>query len=257
VDYVPTAAITEFGKSQAVIELDFQKDNSFEIIPFLMDWDDTMAMFSAKFAKNISYGAVNWGILPFISDVKSLAASLDAINGKIASSYEKILGKRITRRSSWAKTFPLQPWVDYEVQGTTTISGYITGNVQFPDSITSALAVFLDELGFHPDAKTIWDIIPLSFVGDYFLPIGDWLESFHPRGWFNPSMEFTGGLTVSAKITERYKYSGHSGGGLKYDYYNRLGQTVMSIPIRPPVQPEFKSPSFRELFNTAYVSRRK
>lgn len=255
-DYVPINAIVQYGLSQAYIGLDFIEDNSFELIPFLMDWDDTMAMFSTKFFKELSYGAVNWGILPLISDLKSLAASLDAINGKIVSSYEKIVGKRISRRFSWERKFPSPPWFDHFVTGQTSISGYIVGDVTYPDSITSALAVFLDELGINPDMKTIWDIIPLSFVGDYFLPIGDFLESFHPRGWFNPTMEFSGGYSVTASVDERYSY-GYTGGGLTYDLYVRAGKGNLTLPTRPPVQPEFSSPSFRELFNTYYVSRRK
>lgn len=255
-DYVRIDPIVQYGLSQAYIGLDFIEDNSFELIPFLIDWDDTMAMFSTKFLKEISYGAVNWGVLPFISDLKSLAGSLDAINGKILSSYEKIVGKRITRRFSWEHKFPCPPWFDHHVEGITTLSGYLVGDVVYPDSISRALAVFLDELGINPDIKTLWDIIPLSFVGDYFLPIGDFLESFHPRGWFNPTFSFSGGYSITASVDERYSY-GYSGGGLTYKLYVRSGKANLSLPSRPPVQPEFSSPSFRELFNTYYVSRKK
>lgn len=259
IDDVPILYIKNYGLSQAYVNLDFIDDNSFELIPFLMDWDDTLAMFSKKFLKDFSYGSVTWGVMPFVSDLKSLANSLDAINGKIASSYEKIIGKRITRRFNWSKSFP-SPWnpaaLRYEVDGQTIISGYLTGTNVYPDSISKAFAVFLDEIGLNLDLRTVWDIIPLSFVADYFLPVGDFLESFHPRGWFNPQFSFAGGVSVSAQIKSVWQGDGMTGGSGQYSLYLRDYLPSLKLGTRPPVLPEFTAPSFRELFNTAYLAKR-
>jgi len=224
-----------------------------------VDWDDTIAMFSKKFFEKISYGSVTWGIMPFISDLKSLAGSLDAINGKIASSYEKLIGKRITRRFNWSHSFP-SPWnsgaLRYDVSGRTVISGYLTGDNVYPDTISKALAVFLDEIGLNIDARTVWDVIPLSFMVDYFIPIGDLLESFHPRGWFKPQFSFSGGVSVTADIQGNWIGGGTSGSPAKYTLYKRDYLPFHIFGTRPPVLPEFTAPSFRELFNTAYLLKR-
>lgn len=257
---VPVESIKSFGLSKVYIGLDFIEDNSFELIPFLVDWDDTLAMFSKKFLKELSYGSVTWGVLPFMSDLRSLASSLDAINGKIASSYEKLIGKRITRRFNWTHSIP-SSWnpgaLRYDIEGKTVISGYMTGDNVYPDSVSKAMAVFLDEIGLHLDLKTAWDVIPLSFVIDYFLPVGDLLESCHPRGWFNPQFSFTGGLSVSADIKAVWQGGGFTGSPAKYSLYIRDYLPNALFGSRPPVHPEFTAPSFRELFNTAYLMKKK
>lgn len=254
-EVLPWNVFLQYGLSQAYLELDFQENNSFELIPFLMDWDSTLAMFTKKFIRELSYGAVTWGVLPFIQDIKSLAASLQDINDGIYKSYSKINGKRITRRFPW-EHYTTHDWREYRAKGHTTIFGTVTGDLVYPDSVEKAVAVFLDELGLNPDLKTLWDIIPFSFVVDYFLPIGDFLESLHPRGWFNPSFTIDGGYSVKYvvedSIVASWPYGGKSGPCTWTHYFRSPGS--LTLKSRPPVEPKYESPSFRELFNTLYLS---
>lgn len=37
---------------------------------------------------------------------------------------------------------------------------------------------YLDALGIYLNPAIVWDLVPFSFVVDYFLSVGDWLESF-------------------------------------------------------------------------------
>lgn len=232
------------------IGLDFQEDNSFDLIPFLTDWDDTIAMFSKKFIKELSYGSITWGVLPFLSDLKSLKGSLEAINDKILTSYQKILGKPVTRRFNID-----QSWDDgifrYKSKTTVSLKGFIDGQI-LPDTPVSALQVLLDEIGANLDLKVAWDIIPFSFVADYFLPIGDCLESLHPRGWFNPTFTVTGGVSVKMEI-EQVAYADGRSGVFEYTYFYR-SPGVFNVGSRPTVQPKFEAPSLKGLFNTAYLA---
>lgn len=246
---VDTTAIYSKAISKAYLQLDFQENNNFELIPFLADWDATLLMFSRKFLKEISYGALTWGVLPFISDVKSLIASLQDIYGGMQASYEKIVGKRISRRCRFQFILTHSEF-EYDVIGTVNYSGYVTGQI-LPDNLFDSILVLLDEIGLHPDLKTIWDVIPLSFVADYFAPVGDALESIHPRGWFRPSFEISGGHSIKASISMRGRsaFQGNCGSYTLYD--RRPG--VLNLPSRPPVDPSFKAPGLKEIFNTGYL----
>jgi hypothetical protein len=236
---------------KAYINLDFQDNNNFELIPFLMDWDSTMEMFSKKFLKQISYGSVTWGVLPFMSDVKSLVATLKDINSGIVDSYSEFIGKKISRRVQYTDSFN-DGVFQFEVSGTINYNGYVTGELAVPNNALDAILIMLDELGIHPDLKTAWDVIPLSFALDYLVPIGDLLETAHPRGWFNPQFIVTGGHSVKATVKLRGLGRSHSGYGGTYKFYDRRPGTIV-LGSRAPVDPEFKTPDLKELFNLGYL----
>lgn len=91
------------------------------------------------------------------------------------------------------------------------------------------LYVMLKRTGLCLDAYNAWDMIPLSFVADWFLPIGDFLEDFS-QNWVADSAIFD-----IATVTTSWKWS-HTirddSGGYDISYYSR---TVTSEP------PEFES----------------
>lgn len=237
--------------SQAYLSLDFQENNTFELFTALADLDGTIAMFSRKFIKSMNYGALNWGVLPFISDLKSLANSItDAIDG-IKKAYENLVGKRITRRCAFSGQLEV-PVMEYKAtySGTFTFSGYLVGDLGIPDAPHELFQVFLDELGVHPDLKTVWDVIPLSFVVDYFIPVGDFLESLKPRGWFRPTFRVEGGSSVKAEL--RQMPFGGTGGSASWSVYVRQ-PGVVEVPSRPPNDVGLETPSPREIFNTYYL----
>jgi hypothetical protein len=233
------------------LQLDFQENNNFELIPFLADWDATIAMFCKNFLKKLSYGSVTWGILPFISDFKSLLASLGDINDGILKSYDKIIGKRISRRCPFQFEF-MHVGMILTVTGSLNYQGYLDGDLSMPSNIFDAALMLLDELGVHPDLKTVWDVIPLSFVADYFLPIGDILETAHPRGWFRPTMRIVGGHSVKCKVSMRAPGGYLDGFGGTYSWYDRR-PGLLDLPSRAPVDPKFQTPDLKELFNTLYL----
>jgi hypothetical protein len=45
-------------------------------------------------------------------------------------------------------------------------------------TVDNHLAAFLAQTGFTNPINLIWEVIPFSFVWDWFQPIGPWLESF-------------------------------------------------------------------------------
>lgn len=237
----------------AHVPLPFQENDGFELIPFLADLDGTIAMFTQKFWKQISYGSVNWGILPFISDVKSLGNSLsDAFVG-IKDTYKRMANRPVTVRCPVRYT---KDFSDHKLhfEGIVKLQGYVTGLGDAP-SPGESLAILLDELGLHPDLKTAWDVVPLSFVADYFLPVGDVLESAHPRGWFCPEVTVNGNAAIQGIIKWE---TGPPYWNAKHVHSYRVywrSKVIVTVPVRRPQAPEFSSPSPRELFNTAYLAR--
>lgn len=241
------------------LDLSFQKDDDFELLNLLGEMDELLLLFSKSFWQNLSYGSINWGLLPFVSDLKSLHASLRSLlNGKI---FKEITEVRRMKKFKRFKPFRFDGVVsgnnvEFSAIGVLRTYG-LYGIKHSLETTLLALQITLDELGVHPDLRTVWDLLPLSFVLDYFLPIGDLLESIHPRGWFNPDIQFTGGYSISSEIRLMYPKASSA---VRINYlpsvwsvYER-DQKSFTFRARKPPELEWKCPSFRQLVNTGYVS---
>lgn len=194
-------AVLERARGTVYLPLDFQKNDNAELFTALADLDGTIAMFGRKFIRDLAspkgIGAVQWGILPFVGEVKSLYDTLgDLFNNGIADSLSKYSGQHISR------SFPLNhSGSNWTFAGTSRLNGTAQVDPSSLPELGDYLPIMLDELGVHPDLKTLWDVIPLSFAVDYVIPVGDYLESLHPRGWFNPTINFKGTVSVKGTAT--------------------------------------------------------
>jgi hypothetical protein len=238
-------------------------NDEFELIPALADIDGTLAMFSTKFLKEFSYGSFTWGVIPFISDLKALLTSLQDIFSSPRSRYNQCILVNRKRFITYGRSFTdpnlwgggvIFPAVT-AVYGIARAKGAIIYRSPDFSSLIGKGLYLLDELGVHPDLKTAWDIIPLSFVLDYFIPIGDILETLHPRGWGSSSLEFEGFL--SSKLRVEYSQSCFIGSEQAFTYVpmatDRYRRQAYKGP-RPLSGTEWKSPTMKELFNTAYLT---
>lgn len=149
------------------------------LIMLLAEWDETLALFTRKFWRQLSYGSWTWGVLPFVSEVKAVLEALANISKRISElDYEDqyVDTYFITRENSheWFNTGFLQ------IEGSLNCIYRLNGKVDYSHLQIEAM---LDRLGLHPDLATAWDLVPMSFVINWFLPIGSYLESLRRGGW--------------------------------------------------------------------------
>jgi hypothetical protein len=228
--------------------------NKFGIIQFFAELDDTLAMFTTKFWKELSYGSFTWGVQPVISDIQNIsktAANMLNAKGPHANSWRFESSDTYKASRSIQGAFPAS-----EIELTIHRQGFV-----FPPELEGlgALVTALDAAGFHPDLATVWDLVPLSFVVDYFLPVGKLVDSIHSRGWVR-AVSFTGWTSVKVKLS----YSMWSGTNQSqhvitdprtvYSYYARwFERNVLELPSRPIPDYQIKPPSVTQLFNTLYI----
>lgn len=231
----------------------FQENNNFEIINFLAEIDDTMAMFSVNFLKSLrnptdGYLATTFGVMPFLNDLKSLYSTLnDIFSGSMADELRN--GKRIQSVSPVKFRDPVG---QHEFEGKLRFNGVITAPA--PTS-ADLLAIALDEVGLHPDLKSVWDLIPFSFLIDYIYPVGDALEQLHPRGWWKPVLNYSGSYSLDL----RCYFAVYSWGTVPFGYFDGTyydrGVTSVEVPPTAPKLPRWKSPNFRQLFNALMIHK--
>lgn len=170
-----------------------QTSSKFGLLQNIAELDDTIANFTIKYWKSVkiheSYAAVKWGTLPMVSDLRNMLKQVQKIGSVISTSgsYESVrnVGGGYTYQAE-GETFR----IDY----TTTVRQ--SGVASLPESqLTQG---WLDYFGLHPDLKTAWDLVPLSFVVDWFVPVSKFLDAFKEQGWVTSAL-FDG--CISTKTT--------------------------------------------------------
>lgn len=237
------------------------KDNKFNILMFLAEWDSTLALFTTKLLKTLlsspgsSYAVVEWGFKQLISDITSLCNSIKyaaegppkpvKINKTVPVSKEIFL----TKYPGLNQSIKINAVIRY--------SGQVEYFFPSPGDVDAMLKVFLDEVGFHPDLSTLWDLVPLSFVVNWFIPIGAFIQKLHPRGWAERPAHFVGRRSVKGHyvlnpraVVEPFSFQGeYLGKVYTREPYN--GSVSTDIP---DMEPDWKCPTLDQIATTIYVA---
>jgi hypothetical protein len=185
--------------------------------------------------------------MPFVSELVSLSKAVQNLALDISSfHYEDTMTVPI----KWETTVGVNSF-SYVGQATVHKTGIGDLGFQHPGSLA------LDWLGFHPDLATAWDLVPLSFVVDYLLPIGDFLESFRQGGWVKV-MLFEGWITVFYDLSYTHTvdhpdYETATSSASEATIFQRFQSNDVLVVQPDHALPSFETPSFREMFNMLYL----
>lgn len=215
--------------------------NRFGLLQAIAEIDDSVAIFTTKFWKELSYGSVNWGIMPLLSELSALQKYMKNASKSFEDGQRYVDDIRIPIYKENVPTFS---------NSLSTVTGDLlmgyNGIIKYKMSPTLEYEKFMDRMGIHPDQNVIWDLIPLSFAVDWFAPVGEWLEDHHRSGWIR-SVTFEGWLTTrfdwEATVTGRTDSFVHLGGVSSGETFHRsriitdLTLDMPSPPRKPPERP--------------------
>lgn len=236
------------------------QNNNFELLNFLGELKEALKNLADFFTGNFkvgytSYGAYTWGAMPLFNDVRHLLQSVHDLSSDEESGHIHKVRSQTYKKNGVDCYIPT-----VFADGITRISGEYS--VSLPsdfDEVAGRALRALDELGVHPDVKTAWDLIPLSFVVDYLIPIGDLLDHLHPRGWNSYEVHFTGWLTVKYFFSMSHWDYSHWGERPSGRFSGRVYERGWYDGISAPEEDAksflagYDGPSFRELFNSLYI----
>lgn len=251
-DLVDSRAVSFINESRAYLSWDkLPTSSKFGIIQILAELDESILVFTRKFWTSLTYGSFTWGVLPLISDINSI---LDTCRRVFTTLDEMV---------------PYKDTIDYSLSlpvaglGTQAFDLKVTirysGKVMFSFGDIPAA---LDLLGFHPDIATAWDLVPLSFVLDYFIPIGNFLDGISRNGWVSRCY-FDGWRTT--RVDALYSYYERSRSSPHFWVYPSGIKNISKVDFQRirisdsvSVEREIKDfdlelPSLTQLFNTFYV----
>lgn len=148
--------------------------NNVNMIAFLKDLRHPLDMVPKL--KNMSklkthagnYLAIKYGVLPTIDDLKSIVGAFEKVKPFIDSNG---FGTYTSVRTSSETVAGL----------TTTLEQRIKLAIENDDSSLLDLISRIDSAGFLPTFENLWDLIPYSFVLDWFVDVGGFLERVDSR----------------------------------------------------------------------------
>lgn len=118
-----------------------------------------------------NYLAMEYGVLPTISDLKAIWEAFSPKEFYDRSGYRRVSAYEIITDSS---TLLSQP-----VQVTHTRRIHVAVNNR--DTGLDALSERIRSMGFFPSLTNIWDLVPYSFVIDWFVDVGSVFERIDTR----------------------------------------------------------------------------
>lgn len=144
-----------------------------------------------SFLPNVAGAHLNlsFGWKPTIGDCLAMVSSVTSFQKKLhdwIDSVGKVVSKRVTIMSRTFNSSGALVGVPFS-GGTTnwrgTLTGKVTAHIKYrPLPIKELIEVnrvlfgLLDSLGFELNPRILWEAVPFSFVVDWFIGIGKWLE---------------------------------------------------------------------------------
>jgi hypothetical protein len=223
--------------------------------------------------------AWKFGVKPFLDDVQKTATAVGRLNDEVA----RLTSKRFTVRGKF-KDSTTQSWGDSGLNPTTlgswttvntytrkTETTFVVGAIKrlnptkIPTMDTLKWALIRDQLGLTLNATDIWEVIPYSFVVDWFLPVQTFLEQFATQpasdwiiaeGWWRSAKTETNG--TATEVIQPYAPGNNTVTDVsgntsicpwRYTTYSRERLNSPPSGLNVPIYiPEIKLPNVGQMF---------
>lgn len=184
-----------------------------------------------------SWLELQYGWRPLVDDVFGSVQAIAKANiegGLVLSQSVSVRpDPRVYTRQNIFIRYPALYGVNEWIDGVRTVSAKTRTKVWYR-SRSNTLASSLADVGITNPAVLVWELLPYSFVVDWFLPVGNWLNTFDAT----VGQEFIAGYTAT-----EYQYRDTMTG--RHGYRVVSSQTYTRTPLtgfpRPPI-PSFKNP---------------
>ncbi|DAD51887.1 TPA_asm: maturation protein [ssRNA phage Esthiorhiza.2_37] len=119
---------------------------------------------------------LQYGWKPLLQDINGAMKSLANLNSGSSPFIRRVVASGTHSTSSTTSYPPFDTQLT-GVKGTHIVTQLTRCKMTLRYRIESPLKSFLAQTGFTNPLNLTWEIIPFSFVADWFLPIGPWLET--------------------------------------------------------------------------------
>lgn len=181
-----------------ILERELLLSKRFSAINFFLELKEVGSM--AKALDRYRYVDWSFGIAPFIDDIKNISTRFDssiaAINSRL-DAYSRPVPISLAQTYHIGATDVLgvypSTYTEIDFQGEVKCAFNGTLHVELPilSRYNRDYTIWLDQIGLHPDLSTVWEAVPFSWMIDWFVPIGNYLEGLS-ESWLSPQLIFNG-----------------------------------------------------------------
>lgn len=184
--------------------------------------------------------AFNLGVKPLVSDIYATVDKLSRNENEHGVGFVKVTGRRASGDMSSSRlVIDDQGYLPRKLY----YSEYMETKVRLHWALTNEPMASAEDAGLANPALLAWELLPLSFVVDYVVPIGDYLSALTaPLGY-----TWRGGDSVQWRQCKTV-YAGHKSSASKYSEWLTGSREVRKMSraqmISPPAPsfPTLKSP---------------
>lgn len=183
---------------------------------------------------------LQYGWLPLLKDVEAGAQMLaHHLNVPVRQSYRVAIRREV--QTSRDSQVGYQPNQKAHAEGTKSHRRSIIARIEEAGSIPQFLGLTNPEL-------VIWELVPYSFVADWFIPIGDWMQAralvSHLKGTFITSDKRMG--AAYSPVSQYFAFQPR--GNYRQVLFSRTVSSTLDVPM-PHFKPLGKAASWQHCAN--------
>jgi hypothetical protein len=159
------------------------------------------------------------------------------------------------QKQTFRQTIPFQDRSNVCCDGNVFIETSIVVKWTVHFSVNNSAFQDLNTLGLTNLSSVTWEVIPYSFVVDWFLPIGNFLNNYDAFAFLNVES-----ICKTVMITEKIHFSG-SVGGPTTDGWNWSGgqiywrkNNIVCYRETPGILPDIPIPRFKDGFSPGHIA---
>lgn len=227
-------SIEAFDKFHAQIPTSVSLANSIYELKDMKGMIPTIDRKSLSKTASNNFLAFEFGVLPFVSDVKAIVAMSDVVdkrikllianNGKTTHlSFDRVVDYNDPYKITRSIANPYDTlfgndnvedavrFVRQSAKVSVHIGGHLTQNLRDLSDAMAKMKGLIASGGFNHPARIIWNAIPYSFVVDWFFSIGKLLDSLQVQPFGGEYDVSDVGYSVKSEATYLVKVQYHSG----------------------------------------------
>lgn len=250
-DVFPSVSVDHEFMKRAIAEITPSMESGFSGTNFVLELTDFSSMFkvwnrNASVFRNASSGTLNYnfGIKPFISDIKALKKGLETFSKRLTEflrgankpqrrhyTEREVIDSSDSQILNWFYTGTISDLTVTKCTRTKTATiDYIYTVPEMSEAQRNVRAM-LDTLGAHLSLAVLWEAIPYSFVIDWFFNVGDFLKQFQ-KDWFPATIKVKrAGMSIKDEVTSIKTRKGINGCSLTPTTSTLTGKRYERYPI--------------------------
>jgi hypothetical protein len=139
-------------------------------------WQGPVGKLSASKSLASNWLQLQYGWKPLLSDIEGFMTAMGNLQSPITDTVQRVASSATAKRY-YTLAYPPAEGISGASPGVTEFLVTTTAKYRIRFRVDNPLHSFLAQTGFTNPLNLAWEILPFSFVADWFLPVGNFLQT--------------------------------------------------------------------------------